>query len=404
MKVVVLTTSFPRWEGDLFGSFVFGLSRALVRASVHVDVVCPHDQGTVNEDVVWGIHVHRFNYMFPGRWQSLCYGAGIPANIGERPARLFQVPFLIAGFIRAGAALVRHCDIIHAHWTLAGLAAEILGRLYQRPIVLHMHGAEVYTRQVAPLIKPVVNWADHVVCNSSFTEKAVCRFANPKATTVIPFGVNEERILLDGAGSSYLRQHLGLTEETRIVSFLGRLISRKGVDDLIRAAQLLVEQGYLLHLVIGGTGPQRVQWEGLVKGLGICDHVTFLGFVPDDKVAHFFAGSDVFVLPAVIDKSGDTEGLGMVLLEAMANGVPVVATEVGGISDVVVDGETGFLVDQRNPVQLAEKIALLCQNPSLRTSMGLAARERVRRFFSWPSVVERTLQVYNSVLARRESA
>jgi glycosyltransferase involved in cell wall biosynthesis len=177
--------------------------------------------------------------------------------------------------------------------------------------------------------------------------------------------------------------------------------SKLGSQLLIRAVQLLVEQGYSLHLVIGGTGPQRAEWEGLAKHLGMCDHVTFLGFVPDDKVAHFFASSDIFVLPAVVNDSGDTEGLGVVLLEAMANGVPVIATKVGGISDIVVDGETGLLVEQGSATQLAEKIALLCQDPALRTSIGLAAQERVRRFFSWSSIVEGTLQVYHSVLVRR---
>ena len=375
---------------------MFGLSRELVRASLQVDIVCPHDKRTASKDNVSGVHVHRFNYMFPRRWQGLCYGAGIPANIRECPIRLVQVPPLIASFVRAGMALMQHCDIIHAHWPFAGLAAEILGKLYRKPVVLHVYGVEVYTRWVTPLIKPVVNWADHVICDSSFTEKAVYRSANPKGTSVIPCGVNEERILPDSTSSSYLRQRLGLAEETCIVSFLGRLVSRKGVDCLIRAMKLLLDQGYSLHLVIGGSGPQRKEWENLVKHLGIRDHVTFLGLVAaDDKAAHFFASSDVFVLPAIIEKSGDTEGLGVVLLEAMANGVPVIATKVGGISDIVVDGKTGFLVEQGNATRLAEKIALLYQDPALRTTMGLAARERVRRFFSWSSIVERTLDAYH---------
>ena len=153
-----------------------------------------------------------------------------------------------------------------------------------------------------------------------------------------------------------------------------------------------------MHLVIGGTGPEAEALKSLVKILNINNNVRLLGFVPDNEVASFFASSDIFVLPAIVDNTGDTEGLGMVLLEAMANGVPTIATRVGGITDVVEDGQTGILVEQRNPNQLAEKLALLYHNPTLRASMGLAGRERLRLYFSWTSVVEQTLQVYKSLL------
>jgi glycosyltransferase involved in cell wall biosynthesis len=394
LRVAVLTSSFPRYQGDLFGSFVLGLSRALVRSSVEVEVVCPHGEKTPGRDELGGMLVQRFSYMFPRRLQTLCYGAGIPANIKERPYRALQVPSLIGGFVRAGAGAARRSDVIHAHWAFAGMAALLLGRIYRKPVVLHMHGAEAYTRLGAPLMRLVVGRADHVICNSMSTQAAVLRLAKPKAVSVIPFGVNEEKFGESSQRSQWLCQRLGLDPDVFVVSFLGRLVVRKGVDDAIRALSILNRQGYRVHLAIGGTGPQRDEWAGLAAELGMSAHVTFLGFVPERDVPHFYAGSDVFVLPAIVDASGDTEGLGVVILEAMANGVPTVASSVGGIKDVVVEEETGFLVAPGSPGHLAEKIGLLLRDSSLRNAMGRAARERVAKDFDWDSVVKRTLEVY----------
>ncbi len=397
MRIAVLTTSFPRWPGDLFGTFVLGLCRALARASHDLVVVCPQDARPIRDAALEGLPVRRFNYILPPRWQTLCYGAGIPANIRQRPASIVEMPFLVAGFVRAAAPIVESCDLVHAHWTVAGLAALILRRRYRKPVVLHMHGAEVYTRGVAPFVRPILNRADHVICNSAATAGAIRSMATPSAVSVIPFGVNEECVLTS-ADRSDLRRALQLPGETRIVSFLGRLVKRKGVDDLLVACSKLVSRGEPVHLVVGGTGPQQGEWESLMTRLRLDSHVTFLGLVPPDQVARLYAGSDVFVLPAVVDGMGDTEGLGVVLLEAMANGVPTVATRVGGISDVVLDGVTGFLVEPGDPAQLAEKIHVLLRDSVLRNQMGRAAAARVRQVFAWPSIVERTIEVYRNVL------
>lgn len=417
MRVLVLTTSFPRWQGDLFGSFVFGLARAQRNASLQVVVLAPQDRNASASEILDGVQIKRFQYFLPSRWQNLCYGAGIPANIRQQPLRLIQLPLLIGAFIKAGAAQARECDLIHAHWTFAGMAAEWLGRRYHKPVVLSVYGAELYPRRAGSLSAPIIQRAGHVICISSYTAERVKQLAAPRNLSIIPYGINPDILRAetnrdngaarDGASTRIDRkalcQRLGIKSDVCIISFLGRLVARKGVDDLIRAVALLIERGEKVHLAIGGSGPQRGEWEILARALGVEQRVTFLGTLPGSELPAFYAGSDIFVLPAIVDASGDTEALGLVLLEAMANRVPTVATKVGGIADIVIDGETGLLVEQRNPAQLADALTRLCRSPELRNALGIAAQRRVETHFSWDAIAARTQMVYDQVIASRVS-
>ncbi|MDA2932728.1 glycosyltransferase family 4 protein [Acidobacteria bacterium AH-259-D05] len=403
LRVLVLTTAFPRFEGDLFGSFIFGLCGALTEGGVELDVLAPSDaETTATEQTAHGVPIRRFNYFWPRRWQTLCYGDGLPVNVRRSPWLIGQAPFLLAGFFRSGLHAARNCDVIHAHWSVAGLSAIWLRSVVKRPVVVTFHGADVYTRAVREFGLIVARSADAVICNSTFTKRCLNHRVTRDRLSIIPFGVNVERVGTPECRLNF-RGKLGISKDTIVVSYLGRLVSRKGVIFLVEAFRRLAPAAYNVHLLIGGRGPEEVALRSLVKRQNLEEFVTFCGYVPGHEIGAFYAASDIFVLPSVVDSSGDTEGLGVVLLEAMANGLPVVATRVGGIPDVVVEGQTGFLVEQRNPVQLAQRMAVLCQDPGLRASIGSAGKERVEKAFSWRSIAERTLQVYNSVLACQRS-
>ena len=125
--------------------------------------------------------------------------------------------------------------------------------------------------------------------------------------------------------------------------------------------------------------------------------VRFAGKVSQEELPDYYAAANVFVLPSVVTRSGDTEGLGVVLLEAMAQGVPVVACDVGGIPDVVKDGETGLLVRQRDPEDLAEKIIRLLEEPGLKDELVRTGREHVRTTFSWERIVALFHRLYREL-------
>ena len=177
-----------------------------------------------------------------------------------------------------------------------------------------------------------------------------------------------------------------------VIGFVGRLTAQKGVEYLLEAVALLQSRGMEHRLVIVGEGELRNELEAKARSLSL-RAVTFAGH--QRNIAEAFATFDVFVLPSL------WEGFPVSLLEAMASGLPVVATRVGGTGEAVLDGITGYLVAPRDVTALTEKIAKLLGNPDLRNRMRRAAQERVRTHFSDSSMVKKTEEVYNEILSAR---
>jgi phosphatidyl-myo-inositol dimannoside synthase len=184
------------------------------------------------------------------------------------------------------------------------------------------------------------------------------------------------------------------------VLFVGRLVERKGVRHLIDAmGKLAPDLG--AELVIVGDGPERAALERLAGGTGLEGRIAFRGRVPEAELKAAYGAASVLVLPAIVDSRGDTEGLGVVLLEAMSYGVPVVGSHVGGITDIVTDGETGLLVRPGDPAALAQALDRLARDRSLAARLGEAGARLVRERFSWPAIVARWEACYAAALARR---
>ncbi len=182
--------------------------------------------------------------------------------------------------------------------------------------------------------------------------------------------------------------------------FVGRLAEKKGVTYLISAMKAAVKAFPDCKLIIVGDGPEKVSLVRQSQQLGISRSIIFAGSIPNQGLPPFYKAADVFILPSIVDSSGDTEGLGVVLLEAIAAGTPVVASNVGGIPDVIISNRTGLLVEQKNPDQLAAAIARLLDNPSLRKKLSAAARKHIANNYSWETVAGKFYSVYSSIISR----
>jgi glycosyltransferase involved in cell wall biosynthesis len=180
------------------------------------------------------------------------------------------------------------------------------------------------------------------------------------------------------------------------VLFVGRLVRRKGVDGLIRAAAA-ARRPYRVTIV--GFGPEEAALRALAGELGVAARVEFTGRVDDAELAHRYAAADVFALPATLDERGDTEGLGVVLLEALAHGVPVVAADLGGITDIVENGVTGLLVPHGDPAALDAAIRRLLDDRALASRLAQAGAARVRERFGVESVARALAGVYRQAVA-----
>jgi glycosyltransferase involved in cell wall biosynthesis len=383
MRVLILTTSY---KGEYAGNCVHNLAENLVKMGCQVRVLLPHGKETQSYETVDGVKMYRFQYMWPKRFQNVAYGSGIGESIG-RLTTLGQLPlFFFAYTLQA----IRHAvwaDVLHCQWALSGLPGLIAARLLGKPVLVTFHGAEVYTGRFRRIVKFIGENANVLVFNSSFTRDRALEFVKPMSYEVI----HPASIDVSSISPSYAQK------DGVLILSLGRLVERKGFEYLIRAFASM-KNGLDARLVIGGEGPLRGRLERLSADLGVSDRVQLVGRIPDDMMEGLFRSCDIFVLPAIVDSRGDTEGFGLVLLEAQAWGKPVVATRVGGIVDIVKDGMNGFLVRQKDVLELAKKIDALVEDPALRTRMGMRGRQIVCERFDSAKLTKKTLGLYRSLI------
>jgi glycosyltransferase involved in cell wall biosynthesis len=398
VKVLYLVSAYPRAPGDVITPWLVETIRRLGARGVEVEVLAPAYRGLASQTVD-GVAVHRFRYA-PRRWETLTHDQTAPDRIRERPLFFGLVPGYVAAGSVAAARLARsgRFDAIHAFWPLPhgliGLAAK---RASGVPLVSTFFGVELTWMEgqlpfLAPVLRRIVRGSDAVTAISTYTADRLRRAVPGVEPAIVPFGATVEP---GGRPPSPPRPPTGAFE----LLFAGRLVERKGVHLLLEAlARLADGPPVMLHVV--GDGPERPRLEARARELGLGAGVFFHGFVPREALELRMAACDAFVLPAVVDAKGDTEGLGVVLLEAMSYGKPVVASAAGGIVDIVRDGRNGWLVPPGDVAALAGAIARLMRDPAAAAEMGARGREDVREGFSWEVIVERLVGVYGSIARR----
>lgn len=332
LRVVMVTTLYPRNESDHHGRFLAEEVEHLRTRGIGVEVVAP------------GVF----------RDFGLAYGAGVPHNVRRRP---WAAPLMVGSMTNAVRRAAARADLVHAHWLPAALPAALSGR----PFVVTLHGTDVELALRVPLLaRPLLRAAKGVICVSNALA-AQARRLGARNPCVIPHGIDLPALTED--------------ETTPLeVLFVGRLARDKGIEELIAATQGL-------NLVVVGDGPLR----GLVP--------KALGFVPREQLSSFYRRAAVVVCPS------RREGFGLVCAEAMAHGRPVIASAVGGLLDMVVDGATGLLVPPGDPRALRAALDRILADRELRRRLGTAGRARIAAISGWERVIDETLTVYGAALA-----
>jgi sugar transferase (PEP-CTERM/EpsH1 system associated) len=284
--------------------------------------------------------------------------------------------------------------ILHTWMFHANVPGRVLGRLAGVPIIISSERTMGQERRWRYWLNRTTDpLTDRVVCVS----ESVAAFAAqtigicPAKLVVIPNGIPLGDF--QPGGRAKVRADLGIPPAALVVGTVGRLQSVKGTTYLLEAFACLAPDHPGAILLLVGDGPQRVQLEGMAQRLGVSERVRFLGSRSD--VSRLLQAMDVFVLASI------WEGMPNAALEAMAVGLPVVATAVGGTPEVVVDGETGLLVPARDPDALARAVAHLLHDPELWRRMGQAGRRRVEQHFSEAQMVRQTERLYDELLSGR---
>jgi glycosyltransferase involved in cell wall biosynthesis len=330
VKVAVLTTSYPRDASDVAGVFLRDAVEDLRARGVEIDVVSPA----------------TFRHF------GIAYGAGIVPNLRGSPGKALLLPAFMAEYTRAARKAAPDADLVHAHWLPSGLPARATGK----PYLLTMHGTDAELARRAPaLFRPIVR-STRLVLTVSEALAIDAHRLGAREVRVVPVGIDVPDTTVE-------------PDDPPHVLFVGRLSEEKGVLELLEAARGL-------PLVVVGDGPLRERAPDAI------------GFVPRAELGSYFDRAALVVCPS------RREGYGVVAREAMAHARPVVATNVGGLPEAVVDGETGLLVPPGDVTALRAALERLLGDAELRARLGAAGRDRVRERFSREVAATATLAAY----------
>jgi len=306
----------------------------------------------------------------------------------------YRRPHMLRHFFQAGylADLVRRDSIthLHAHFATAPtLVAMFTHELIRVPYTFTAHARDIYADTQPELLRAETERAQAVVTVSDYNRRYLLSRISPDSNgrvCCIHCGLDLSEFSCRWPRAS--------DPEPPTILAVARLVEKKGVGDLIRAADILRGQGRSFRVQIIGDGDLRQVLENQVAERGLQDRVTLLGAQPHEKVRLAYARASIFVLPCLVAADGDRDGLPVVLLEAMASGLPVVSTSVVGIPELIASERDGLLVPPNDPRALADALARLLVDPDLRDRLARAARAKIEERFSIERSADRLLDLF----------
>lgn len=360
-KICILTSGFPRYKGDLSGNFILSLAKELIKQGMKVFVLAPHAPNTNRSEKLDGIEVYRFSYFLPAALQKVCYGSGVASNVRYSLLARLQLPlfsfsqlFSLIWFIKK-----EKIDIVNSHWMVTqGLNGAVVKKFLGVRHIATVHSAGLFALKRLPLggyiARFIVNNSDRIVTVSSFIKSNLDELVGyDTKAAVCPMGIDTNTFV--SKDQAKLKEKYGI-ESKHILLFVGRLIEVKGIKYLIEAVGIASGRLPDLKLLIAGTGNLERGLKEKVKKSNLSSYISFLGDVKHENLIDYYNICDLVILPSIIDKYGQTESLGIVILEAMSCGKPVIASNVGALPEIVKDGYNGALVNPGNAVDLASKI------------------------------------------------
>ena len=399
MRIAVLTSSYPRFHGDGTAPFVMSISEALANQGHTIQVIAPYDI-SVKDDLISIVPIKRFKYIWPKSLHIMGHARSLKADVKLNPLVFLLLPFFI---IASTLNLIRECrkmnaQIIHAHWVLPnGFIAAIASKILGIPFIISLHGSDIFMADKNFLFRAIARWtfkqSSYVTaCSQELYERAK-RINKEINIELIPWGADPQKFKPLENREEIRRKYDWASDEI-IISTLGRMVYKKGFSQLLDIAPDLINSNPKIQFVIGGSGPLENELKEKADKLGLSKTVSFPGPIPWNEVPEFLGASDIFVLPSQRDEAGNLDGLPTVLLEAMACGLPCIASDVGGVSLVIESGKNGLLIPSASLKDLKNSILQLIQEDGNRNKLAQAARKSVIEIYNWKVVSEKFEELY----------
>lgn len=368
-KLLVTASTFPRWEGDTEPRFVLDLSSHMTD-EFDVTVLVPASPGAKDTEVMNGVKVIRYHYFPIHKRETLCYPGAIVPRIKEKKVRILLVPFLFISLYFKLWRILPEYDIVHAHWLIP---QGIVQSFFKKPYIVTGHGGDVTSLNKGIIKKLKVRClkkASHVTVVSNYLKERVEELASHEIEepSVISMGVDTSKF-----GKQYRVENYFNQGDKKVVLFVGRLAEKKGVTYLIEAMKSVDA-----ILVIVGDGPLHDKLVEQAKEQG--NKIRFVGSKTHEELKTIYASADIFVAPSIVAKDGDQEGVPTTIMEAMASGLPVISTNTGGIADIIVDGENGYLIEEKSVIEISDNIRKIFNDCNLLFDFGKKSQKLSAEF------------------------
>lgn len=384
-SILVLTSTYPRWQGDTEPAFVHFLCRQLTD-KYKVIVLAPHYPGSLRKETMDGVLVYRFRYFFAFS-EKLAYDGGIIENLKGNALKWLLVPFFVVSQFSYLLILARKYKVklIHAHWVIPqGLLAILSRKLRLVPnnvrILCTSHGGDLFSLQgglLQSLKRFTFRNSDHAtVVSTAMRDRLVAMGCRTDNVSIQPMGVDLSRQFIPDKDAI----------KTRDIIFVGRLVEKKGVSTLIEAIKLLNNDHPAVKVTIVGDGPEKATLVQQCRESGVENQVEFAGSIPNERVPEFYQSAKIAVVPSIIATDGDQEGLGLVAVEALGCGCATIVSDLPALSDVVTDRENGLIFTAGDAVTLQQRISSVLTDESLYNRLVCTGRQSVIDKFDWQPV------------------
>lgn len=387
LRVLIITTSFPRWKGDNRSPFIFEKAKALVEKGCDVTVVALHTPGSKSFEEIDGVRINRIRYS-PDKLEILqATRAGIPAAWNKNKFIIFLILIFI---LKLSFFLIKNknkYDIIHSNWTISSFSAVISKRFHKKPIITSIHGSDINQAIKNPffrfLTNIVINSSNKIICvSNNLREKIINLVETPPPLLVIPNGVYTNIFFPD------------FSNKKKIILFVGSLTQNKRVDLLIKSFGNIFPIINNFSLCIVGDGPEEQSLKELANKHLPKSRVKFTGSLSREEISNLMRESYILILPSI------NEGFGVVLIEALASGLPCIGANSGGIVDIINE-EVGILFSLDNGHELENAILTLVKNEMIYEKMSKQARIIAVNKYDWSIVSEKIIEAYKDLIPIR---
>jgi glycosyltransferase involved in cell wall biosynthesis len=409
MKICALTHTYPRFVHDINAPFVEQLMERIAARGEDVAVLTAFDPAWNRHPEDHSVDIRTYRYIWPDRLHILGYSRTIEGNVRFRKRVLALSPLLFFFGFRAFLRLVRERrpDVLHAHWILPnGFIAALVSRATGTPLLIQLHGSDVFTAEKNALFRWMARFA---AARASFISspspdlaaRLVALGADTGKIGIVPNTVEAGFCdTVTGGDVAALRNRLGVPPGARIVLAMGRMVHVKGFSYLLEAYARVAGEFPDVVLLLAGGGVLYDELRALADSLGIAGRVIMPGAVNREEVPVYFRAAELFVVPSIRHESGAVDGLPVVVPEAMAAGLPIIASGVGGIPVLVCDGVTGALVPERDPPALADALRRLLADPATCRRYGERARRIIECSVNYERIAEHFSRLYREIAGR----